>query len=60
MANPIVFLQEVKDELTKVVFPTRQEVVRLTVIVIGVSLLVGIFIGALDFVFTKLMELFIK
>lgn len=60
MASPVTFLKETKDELKKVVWPTRQEVVRLTGVVILVSLIVGMFLGGLDFVFTKVMEVVVK
>ncbi len=60
MTSPVQFLTEVRDELGKVVFPSQQEVIRLTVVVIGVSIIVGAFIGSFDFIFTKLMEVFIK
>lgn len=58
--SPITFLKETQDELKKVVWPTKDEVVRLTGVVILVSLIVGLFLGGADFVFTKLMEIFIK
>jgi preprotein translocase subunit SecE len=60
MATPIAFFREVSDELKKVVWPTRQEVIRLTMIVILTSLLVGVFLGGLDFVFVKAIGLIIK
>lgn len=59
MASPLSFLKEVKSELSKVTWLNRQQTFRLTLIVIGVSIVVGIFIGGLDFLFTKLMKLFI-
>lgn len=55
--NPVSFLKEVKAELAKVVWPTRQEVVKLTIIVIAVSVVIGLYIGGLDSIFTKLMDL---
>jgi len=58
--NPAKFLSEVKAELLKVTWPTKDEVARLTIIVVLISVIVGAFIGALDFIFTKLIELFIK
>ncbi|MEK7450309.1 MAG: preprotein translocase subunit SecE [Patescibacteria group bacterium] len=58
--SPIAFLKETQDELRKVVWPTKDEVIRLTGVVILVSLIVGLFLGGADFVFTKLMEIFIK
>jgi preprotein translocase subunit SecE len=60
MATPIAFFGEVRDELKKVVWPTRQEIIRLTLVVVTVSLVVGLFLGGLDFVFTKLLQLVAK
>ena len=58
--SPITFLREVKNELTKVTWPTRNEVVKLTIIVIGISVAIGIYIGGLDLLFTKLTDLLVK
>lgn len=58
-AKPLIFLKEVRTELSKVIWPTRNQAVKLTAIVMGVSIVVAIFIGALDFLFTKLMEIFV-
>ncbi len=58
--SPAGFLRETRDELKKVVWPTRQEVIRLTFVVIVVSLLVGIFLGGLDFIFTSLLQIFVR
>jgi len=58
--GPVVFLKEVKAELLKVVWPTRNEVVKLTIIVITVSVAIGLYIGGLDFVFTKMTDLSVK
>ena len=60
MANPIAFIKETREELGKVVWPTREQVVRSTTIVILISLIAGIFLGGIDFIFTKLMETVIK
>lgn len=51
--NPAVFIKEVIAELKKVRWPTRQETIRLTAVVIGVSIIVGIYLGGLDYVFAK-------
>jgi len=58
--RPLLFLKEVKTELSKVVWPTKKETIKLTVIVIGVSVFVGLFIGLLDFLFTNIMTIIIK
>ncbi len=60
MSTPLSFLRETQEELKKVIWPTRQEVIRLTGVVIIVSAIVGLFIGGLDFVFTKLLSLVLK
>jgi len=56
MTSPVTFLREVKTELLKVTWPTRQEAIRLTVVVVALSAVVGFYIGGLDFVFAKITE----
>ncbi|HUV72019.1 MAG TPA: preprotein translocase subunit SecE [Clostridia bacterium] len=58
--KPAKFLSEVKSELSKVTWPTREEVIRLTAVVIVISLIVGLFVGALDFIFTKGIEVILR
>jgi len=60
MPSPVAFLKETADELKKVVWPTKQEVIRLTFVVITVSLIVGLFLGGLDFIFVKVIETVVK
>ena len=59
MTSPVAFVQEVRVELTKVVWPHRSEVTRLTFVVIIISLLVGLYVGGLDALFTKGLTLLI-
>lgn len=58
--NPIDFLREVKVELEKVVWPSRAQTIRLTMIVIIVTILVGFFIGGIDYLLTELTKLILK
>ena len=51
------FLREVWSELRKVVFPTRQELIKLTGLTIAVSVAIGLLLGGVDFVFSQLMRL---
>lgn len=53
------FLKEVRLEVKKVNWPTRQETIKYTLIVIVASFLVAAFLGAMDFVFTYLLNKFI-
>jgi preprotein translocase subunit SecE len=50
------FFGETIAELKKVVWPTRREAVRLTIIVLIVCVAIGIFLGSIDYGFTKLVE----
>ena len=52
----ITFLKEVKLEIKKVSWPSKKELFKNTLIVIGVSLAVAIFLGGLDFLFTALLN----
>lgn len=45
---------EVVSELRRVTWPTRQETFRLSLMVIGVSIVVGVFLGAVDFAFSRM------
>jgi len=56
----ITFLKEVRLELTKVVWPKREEVIKLTLIVFIISGIIAAYVGALDFAFTKLLELLVS
>lgn len=58
--NPVTFFKEVKTELSKVAWPKRGEVIRLTGVVIGASVLVGAYLGGLDYLFTKIMEILLQ
>ena len=58
--NPAKLFTEVKAELSKVTWPTKDQVIRLTTVVIIISLVVGLFIGGLDFIFTKAVELVVQ
>ena len=48
--NPVQFFQETISELRKSVWPTREETVRLTYIVILISTVIGFLLSGLDFV----------
>jgi preprotein translocase SecE subunit len=60
MTSPILYVQQTYDELKKVVWPTRPNIIKLTVIVMVISILVGVYIGALDYIFVMVTELVLK
>ena len=55
------YLRDAREEMHKVVWPSRKTVIRDTIIVIGISVAVGVLFSALDFGFNaglqKLVEL---
>ena len=46
-------------ELKKVVWPTKREAINHSLLVIGISLGVAIFLGIIDFILTKILQLVI-
>lgn len=58
--NPVEFLKQVRAELKKVDWPNREKTIRLTAIVIGASVFVGVYIGGLDALFTYLLTFLVK
>ncbi len=54
------FIQEVRGELIKVTWPTRAETIRISLIVVGISLGVGIYLGGLDFLFTEMLKFLVS
>ena len=53
----IRYLRETRAELKKVTWPTREEAMNLTYIVLGVTLAFALFLGLLDWLFTQLFQL---
>jgi preprotein translocase subunit SecE len=54
------FFREVKIELKKVVFPSREEVIGSTKIVVVLVLIVAVFLGMIDLLLSKLIGLLIQ
>ena len=54
------FLREVRVELGKVTWPSRDELVGSTIIVIVLSLIMSIYIGFLDFLLSSLFGRIIR
>ena len=54
------FFSEVKVELGKVSWPTREELLGSTAVVLMTMLILSVFIGVCDFIFSFLMQLFLR
>lgn len=54
------WFRETRGELRKVVWPTREEALRLSYVVIAISLAMGALLGAIDFVLNTLYGLLVR
>jgi preprotein translocase subunit SecE len=54
------FIKEVRNEIAKVTWPSRAETIRLTIIVIAISVVVGLYLGGLDLLFTQMLKLLVS
>jgi preprotein translocase subunit SecE len=57
--NIITFFKEAKIELTKVNWLTRKQVINYTMLVIGISVAIALFLGGLDYLFGSILKQFI-
>ena len=53
------YFREALEELKKVIWPSRKETIKHTLIVVVLSLAVAAFLGGIDFLFSELLERFI-
>ena len=56
MKKLITFVKEAKAELVKVNWPTKKQTINYTLIVIGISLAVAVFLGGLDYFFAEILK----
>lgn len=52
----ILYFKQVKTETKKVNWPTRKETIRYSLIVVGISLIIAIFLGGFDFIFSNIVK----
>ncbi|MBI2625101.1 MAG: preprotein translocase subunit SecE [Candidatus Nealsonbacteria bacterium] len=50
------YLKEVRAEVKKVSWPTREQTLNYTLIVVGLSIVVAIYMGGLDVLFSRLLN----
>ena len=58
--NPVTYIKESKAELDKVVWPTKNEVLRLTLVVLFISIAIGAYIAGLDALLAKITAIVFK
>lgn len=57
--RPTTFLKEVRLELKKVTWPTRQETIHYTLMVIVISAVTAAFLGGIDFILQYILNTFV-
>jgi len=55
----VKYLKTSKEELQKVIWPSRREVAWKTLLVIAVSLAIAVYLGVIDYVLTRLLDVVI-
>jgi preprotein translocase subunit SecE len=54
------FFKEVKQEIKKVVFPSRDEVIGSTKVVLALVVIIAVFLGLIDLLLSKLVGMVVK
>ncbi len=57
--SPFQFLKEVREELSRVSWPSKEEVIEATVGVIVFCAFIAVYFWVLDFIFSRALELII-
>ena len=60
IANTVNFIKEVRVQLTKVSWPTKQELVGATIVVIIAILFTAAFIGVVDLILSRILSLIFR
>ncbi len=59
MSKLTEYLKETKGELKHVSWPTKNQAILFTIIVVVFSIIVAAFLGAFDYIFAMILKLFI-
>ena len=51
------YIKETRAEMAHVTWPTRQQAINYALLVIGISLVTAAFLGACDYIFSRLLTL---
>jgi preprotein translocase subunit SecE len=60
ISNAVQFFREVKVELQKVTFPTRQETVGSTVVVLVLTVILAIYLGLSDWLLARIVQMLLQ
>ena len=54
------FIMEVKAELTKVSWSSRDELIGSTFVIIGITFIIALFVGMIDLILSKILSLLFR
>ncbi len=60
LLDTIQFFREVKVELQKVTFPTRQETIGSTLVVLALTVIMGVYLGLSDWILAKVVRVLLS
>jgi len=60
MINPFKYVQQVRNEVSKIVWPTRKETMTTTVMVFIMSALVALFFFIIDTITSNVLDIILK
>ncbi|MDP3982581.1 MAG: preprotein translocase subunit SecE [bacterium] len=58
--NPIKFVKEARAELGKVIWPSRAETIKLTGLVVAITIAVSIYVGGIDYILSQVLKLLVE
>jgi len=53
------YIKETRSEMSHVTWPTRSQAINYALLVVGISIVVAAFLGLCDYVFSRILTLFI-
>ena len=60
MINPFKYVQQVRNEISKIVWPTRKETMTTTIMVFIMSALVALFFFIIDTITSNMLDIILK
>jgi len=60
MKKLIKYIKDSIIEMKKVTWPSRKEALNYTVLIVIITIAVAIFLGGLDFIFSKILEIVVN
>ena len=60
MANPLKYVQQVRSEVSRIVWPTRKETMTTTLMVFVLSAIVALFFFIIDTITSNVLDIILK